>query len=86
MDKFYSVIKTGLYGVDGQWFFRNEENARNKFNEVANEIKDQWGYNEEDENDSWTITDNKVEMYDHDYGGDDDFHDCVEITVVKFED
>ena len=86
MENFYAVVKTGLYGVEDQWYYKNEENARKKFNEVADAIKERWDYDEEEDDDSWTVTENKVEMYDHDYDGDDDFHDCVEIQAVKFED
>lgn len=88
MDNFYSVIKTGLYGVDDQWFYKEEANARKKFNEVAQEIKDQWGYRpgKEKTDDSWEIEENRVDFYSNDYDGDDNFHDGVELKKVSFED
>ena len=85
MEKFYAVVETGLYGIRGQWYYKTIENARVKFNEIGDRIKERWGYGHGDPDD-WVVSENKVEFYSRDDSGDDDFMERVELTEVKFED
>lgn len=82
---FYSVIKVVGARVCSQWYFKKEDKARSKYEKESEKLKSDWGYNE-DYPEGWRISESRTEYCSHDYDGDDDFYESVEMNEVQFED
>ena len=88
MAQFYAVVRTATHQTTDCWYYWDKSNARNKFHEIANKIKNRWGYNtsygsEYPNGDFWNITENKVEYTAYGYDELYDYNDRVVIKSVR---
>ena len=73
MEEFYEILKEYNNHRNSTWFFKSEEEAKKKFDEEVNTLKQLYKYGSEQDcilPPKWTITSNYVEVSSLRYCGD----------------
>ncbi len=85
MEEFYEVLKEYNHHRNGTWFFKSEEEAKKKFDEEVNILKQLYKYGSEQDcllPPKWTTTSNYVEVSSLFTGFNGDFY-SESVSLLK---